>query len=73
MYNILSSVHPNAKINLGLFILDKRPDGYHNLETVFIPIPLRDNLDIHLLHSEDKPWQLELTGHPVTGTPETIW
>lgn len=71
MYNILSSVHPNAKINLGLFILDKRPDGYHNLETVFIPIPLRDNLDIHPLHSEDKPWQLELTGHPVTGTPET--
>ena len=30
---------PNAKINLGLNITEKRPDGYHNLETVFYPIP----------------------------------
>lgn len=28
---------PNAKINLGLSITEKRPDGYHNLETVFYP------------------------------------
>lgn len=27
---------PNAKINLGLNIVEKRPDGYHNLETIFI-------------------------------------
>lgn len=27
---------PNAKINLGLNIIEKRPDGYHNLETIFI-------------------------------------
>ena len=27
---------PNIKINLGLSITEKRPDGYHNLETVFI-------------------------------------
>ena len=33
---------PNAKINLGLSITEKRPDGYHNLETVFFPIPLCD-------------------------------
>lgn len=31
-------VFPNAKINLGLFITLKRPDGYHNLETVFVPV-----------------------------------
>lgn len=31
---------PCAKINLGLKITEKRPDGYHNLETVFFPIPL---------------------------------
>lgn len=37
---------PNAKINLGLNVLGKRPDGYHNIETVFYPIPLRDALEV---------------------------
>jgi len=37
---------PNAKINLGLSIIEKRPDGYHNLETVFYPIGLKDALEI---------------------------
>lgn len=37
---------PNAKINLGLHILNKREDGYHNLESLFIPIPLCDSLEI---------------------------
>ena len=37
---------PNAKINLGLDVVEKRPDGYHNLETVFYPIPLNDILEI---------------------------
>lgn len=32
------TLHPNAKINLGLNIVEKRPDGYHNLETVFYPV-----------------------------------
>jgi 4-diphosphocytidyl-2-C-methyl-D-erythritol kinase len=30
-------VFPNAKINLGLYVTEKRPDGFHNIETVFIP------------------------------------
>jgi len=38
--------YPNAKINIGLHILNKRPDGYHNLETVFYPIGLCDVLDV---------------------------
>lgn len=37
---------PNCKINLGLNILQKRSDGYHNIETVFYPIPLTDILEI---------------------------
>lgn len=37
---------PHAKINLGLSVISKRPDGFHNLETVFYPIPLRDALEI---------------------------
>ena len=36
---------PNAKINLGLNIIEKRPDGYHNLETIFYPINLQDALE----------------------------
>lgn len=39
-------VFPNSKINIGLNILDKRPDGFHNLETVFVPIQLKDSLEI---------------------------
>lgn len=39
-------VFPNAKINLGLHITEKRSDGYHNIESVFIPIPLKEALEI---------------------------
>lgn len=37
---------PCAKINLGLRIIRKRPDGYHDLETAFVKIPLRDALEV---------------------------
>ncbi len=39
-------VFPNAKINIGLKILRKRPDGYHDLESVFYPVQLTDMLEI---------------------------
>lgn len=38
---------PKAKINLGLNVVERRPDGYHNLETVFFPVPLTDALELH--------------------------
>ena len=37
---------PNCKINLGLKITGKRADGYHNIETVFFPVPLKDAIEI---------------------------
>ncbi|MGQ9846772.1 MAG: 4-(cytidine 5'-diphospho)-2-C-methyl-D-erythritol kinase [Bacteroidales bacterium] len=37
---------PNAKINLGLAVTEKRSDGYHNIESIVVPIPLCDTLEI---------------------------
>jgi len=45
-------VFPNCKINIGLHILGKRGDGFHDLETVFIPVPLKDSLEI--IRSKEK-------------------
>ncbi len=39
-------IYPNAKINIGLNVIERRPDGYHNIETVFYPIGLSDVLEI---------------------------
>lgn len=41
---------PVAKINLGLNVVERRPDGYHNLETVFYPIPISDALEVTLMN-----------------------
>lgn len=40
---------PCAKINLGLNIVERRPDGYHNLETVFYPVPIKDALEVQVM------------------------
>ena len=39
-------VFPNAKVNIGLNIVSRRADGYHNLETVFFPVKLCDALEM---------------------------
>lgn len=39
-------VFPNAKINLGLQVLSKRDDGYHNLQTIFYPLAIHDALEV---------------------------
>lgn len=57
---------PCAKINLGLNIVSKRPDGYHNLETVFYPIPLTDALEIKYMDEKfpsESPCDLKITGN----------
>jgi 4-diphosphocytidyl-2-C-methyl-D-erythritol kinase len=57
---------PNCKINLGLSILAKRADGYHELETVFYPIAVSDALEI--LPSDNLT--LTQTGIAVPGDPD---
>ena len=39
-------VFPPCKINLGLHVISRRPDGYHNIETCFYPVPWTDMLEI---------------------------
>jgi 4-diphosphocytidyl-2-C-methyl-D-erythritol kinase len=59
------TTRPNSKINLGLRVVSRRPDGYHNLETVFYPISLCDELT---LETADKD-EFFLEGIPVDGNP----
>lgn len=58
---------PNGKINLGLYITDKRPDGYHDIETVFYPIAVKDMVEFI-------PTKAETSFHPsglsISGTVE---
>lgn len=62
---------PNAKINLGLNITEKRPDGYHNLETVFYPVPVEDALEIIPLPDAPRgTCTLHLAGQEIAGTLE---
>ena len=59
-------VFPNAKINLGLHVTEKRPDGFHNIETCFYPVPWREVLEI----VPAKSTALTCTGLPVPGKSE---
>lgn len=62
---------PNAKINLGLYITEKRSDGFHNLETIFYPVNFNDVLEI----VPSATTQLHLSGLPVVGRKEDnlVW
>lgn len=61
--------YPNAKINLGLDVIEKRPDGYHNIETVFYPIGLSDILNVE--PSETcSDYSFSSSGITIDGDPE---
>lgn len=62
---------PICKINLGLYVIRRREDGYHDLETVFYPIPLHDNLSIAPLRMSDAPYALQIAGAPIAGDAES--
>lgn len=64
-------VFPNCKINLGLKILKKRTDGYHDLETIFYPLPFTDALEIieSKFPTRDSHFPFTNSGLPVPGKP----
>lgn len=61
-------VFPNAKINIGLNIVGRRPDGYHDIETVMYPIQWRDILEI--VPSQTGETTLVVSGRAVDCPPE---
>ncbi|WP_126973805.1 4-(cytidine 5'-diphospho)-2-C-methyl-D-erythritol kinase [Gynurincola endophyticus] len=58
---------PNAKINLGLHIVEKRADGFHNLETIFFPIQWNDALETIETNGQTTFCSY---GLPIDSTPE---
>ena len=61
---------PIAKINLGLNVVEKRPDGYHNLETVFYPVQICDALEVFEMHQDfpsDVDCDLKVTNIHIDG------
>ncbi len=62
-------VYPNAKINLGLNIVEKRPSGYHNIETVFYPIGLCDVLEV-IPSDSCSDYSFSSSGIAIDGNPD---
>lgn len=62
---------PHAKLNLGLNVVRKRSDGFHDIETVFFPIPIRDALEA-LVDHEIAPGEVRYSrsGLAVDGAPQ---
>ena len=60
---------PNAKLNLGLHVTARRPDGFHTLETAFVPIAWCDALEV--LPTDAAETTLTLTGRPIAGDATT--
>ena len=62
--------NPICKINLGLNVVERRPDGYHNLETVFYPVPITDALEVFSMDQEfpsDVDCDLKITNIHIDG------
>jgi len=61
---------PIAKINIGLRITEKRQDGFHNIETLFFPVPLCDALEFVASEHQDNDDILAVTGIDTGGNTE---
>lgn len=61
---------PICKINIGLYVVEKRPDGYHNLQTLFYPVGLTDSLEICEPRDRHVPYALYVSGVKNLCAPE---
>jgi 4-diphosphocytidyl-2-C-methyl-D-erythritol kinase len=59
---------PNAKINVGLFVTGKREDGFHNIESIFLPVNLCDALEV--VKNPEDVFDFEISGLQVDGKNE---
>lgn len=66
----MMTVHPCAKVNLGLNIVSRRPDGYHDLQSVFYPIPLHDTLTLRATDGAPGTCELHLSGIHIEGSAD---
>lgn len=83
MYQRSDIIFINAKINLGLHILSRRPDGYHNLQSIFYPVGLYNGTprntsrfcDVMEVSTTDKASTLSLRGLSIDGATEKnlVW
>lgn len=60
-------IFSNCKINLGLHVARRRADGYHDLETVFYPLPLEDIIEV--IRTEQPSVQFNTSGIVVDAAP----
>ena len=58
---------PNCKINIGLQVVNKRADGFHNIETIFYPVDLKDAVEIIEHKENNNPVDYSQTGSPIPG------
>src|SRR5687767_906899 len=62
-------VFPHCKINLGLHVTSRRPDGFHNIESIFLPVKkVNDVLEVILTRNDS--FEMAVTGLPVPGATE---
>ncbi|MBM3436413.1 MAG: 4-(cytidine 5'-diphospho)-2-C-methyl-D-erythritol kinase, partial [Bacteroidetes bacterium] len=58
---------PNGKLNLGLSVTGRRPDGFHDIETVMVPVNICDVLE--MIPSPHKRQSFTVTGLDIPGKP----
>ena len=61
---------PQAKINIGLKVIGKRSDGFHDIETIFYPIPLSDALEFVTISGKTREDELVVSGIDIKTRPE---
>ncbi len=65
--------HPNCKVNLGLHVLSRRPDGYHNIESIFLPVKdIYDVLEITPIDTAGEPHATFSTNDPLLQSDDNL-